>query len=335
MRGLWARLQKGRGAPRSEVGPTDPSGYALALIPLAVAVLLAALMLPRAVPPDEVPLPTIDQRALGQTSDADDARVRRVKATPLSAEVRSVGSAIRAFNLAEADGTDAVVIGHARDDVNAARRVAVAAGKLEDLLDLRALEMQQFLAEVRAYENGGAISHELTQLGGTFIQRITRAQWCVGRRLLMNDAVRRVAFKLTWNKVLYVDSDPHFAITLDETRLLYSFYFKHPHPLEAQRPMLAAIRAAVHDSASERHADDTLQMAMGGWLLPKIDELAKVDPTYPEPLGRAAALYMHHDYAAAATLYESWLEAHPNGPWALRVQNHLRAAVLGEEDRLR
>jgi hypothetical protein len=329
---LFAKLRRPPGALPAARATADGGNW-LAVIPVTVAAVFASLMVPHAVPPDEVPLPTVDARALAATVEADDDRVRRLDPHPLPAEIRAVGSALRAFNVAEAHGAEPSDMSRARTDLDNAFHLALSVARVSDLVDLRALEMQQFMAEVRRYERHGEISAELTELGGTFIQRMVRVGWCVEHRVLMDDAVRRVAFKLTWNKLLLVDNNPSFAVTLDEMRVLYGFYFKHAHPFEGQRPLLDAIRASAHDPASIRHANDTYENATAAWLMPKVDELARVDPTYPEPLARAAIQYLRHDYAAAGTLYERWQEAHPNGPWSLRVQNHLRATVLAEEDR--
>ena len=50
----------------------DPGRW-LALVPVTIAILMMALMMPRATVPDAVPLPTIDMRALSETMRADDA----------------------------------------------------------------------------------------------------------------------------------------------------------------------------------------------------------------------------------------------------------------------
>ena len=314
----------------------ETEGFALALIPLGVAAVLAALMLPRAVPPTvrDIPRPAVDERALAASIAADDARAARARTTPLSPELRAIGTAVRAFNVQEALGEDAVAMGKARDAINAARRVAMETGNLATLIDLRALQMAGFLAEVRRFERTGEISRELTELGGTFVQRMTQFGWCVGRHVLMSEEARRVAFKVTWNKLLYLDGDPMFAPTLDEQRVLYSFYLTHAHPSEAQRPLLDALRRSAHDAASSKHVDDRERAATAAWLLPKIGELARLDPTYPEPLARAVVFYLRGEYTGATLVYEAWLSAHPSGPWTLRAQNHLRASVLAEQERL-
>jgi hypothetical protein len=304
-------------------------GQALALVPLAVGLLFGALVLPRSVPPEEIPSPTIDARLLTRVEAEDDARAARVATSELSSRVRAVGSGFRAFNEAEATQADEATISRARDAMIQSLRV-LSDAEVGALLDLRAYELRTFLAEVRRFEQTGNVSDELVQVGGTFISRMQKVGWCTGHRLAMSDDARRAAFKTTWNHTLSVDSSPRFALTLDEYRALYAFYFTHPHISDAERARIEATFERSPDAVGRERALEAAEKATGGWLLGKITELAKIDPTYPAPLARAAAFFMRRDYQASAGIYQGWLDDHPGGLWTLRVQNHLRAAILAE-----
>jgi TolA-binding protein len=72
--------------------------------------------------------------------------------------------------------------------------------------------------------------------------------------------------------------------------------------------------------------DDGERVAALGWILTKMKELGKIDPTYPLDYARGIALFHSHDYAAAAIAFRGWLEQHPNGPWTLRARNYLLAS---------
>ena len=281
-------------------------------------------------PPDEIPAPSVDGRALSQMLANDDARAVRAANVPLSARVRAVGSGFRAFNAAEAAKADEPTLAHAHDDIFRAVRETTN-DDAEALLDLRAFQMSAFLAAVHDFERTGVVSDELHQLGGTFVDRMEKVGWCEHHHLAMPEVVRRAAFKLSWNRVLLLDGNVRFALSLDETRTLYGFYFDHPHGSDSERARLeASLREASTPAARER-VKEASEKAAAGWLLVKIGELSKLDPAYPTPLARAAALFMKHDYRASATLYQAWLDAHPGGAWTLRVQNHLRAALLAAE----
>jgi hypothetical protein len=299
---------------------------ALALVPLVVGMIFGALVLPRRVPPDEIPAPSIDGRALSRTEAEDDARAARVARAPLTSQLRAVGSDFRAFNIAEGTGGNEATIAAAREQLFQALRQATDADPVEGLLDLRAFQMRSFLEAVRHFEHTGETSPDLLELGGTFVARMQKVGWCVGHTLLMSDEARRAAFKATWTHTMGLDSSRAFALTLDEHRALYAFYFKHPHATELGRARLGP-DAPTPPGGRERIVEAG-DRAAASWLLTKISELAKIDPTYPTQLGQAAALYLRRDYRGSASLYQSWLETHPNGAWTLRVQNHLRAALL-------
>jgi hypothetical protein len=309
------------------------ASQALALVPLAVGLIFGALILPRSVPPEEIPAPILDARLLARTAAEDDTRAARVNSAPLSSRVRAVGSGFRAFNDAEGRHGDEATISHARDMLWKALRDTTDADT-EPLLDLRAYHLSQFLTEARRYERTGEVSDELLQVGGTFVERMEKVGWCSQHRLAMAEEARRAAFKATWNRLLGLDASPRFALTLDEYRALYAFYFSHPHASEAERARIDVVLQRAPDVAGQERAVAATKKATANWLIGKIGELAKIDPSYPADLARGAALFLRQDYRGSAAIYQNWLDRHPSGLWTLRVQNHLRAAGLAAEREL-
>ncbi len=309
------------------------TAQALALVPLSVGLVFGALALPRSAPPEEIPLPAIDARVLARVTAEDDARARAAESEPLASPVRAVGSALRAFNTAEAAHADATTLGTARDELIRSVRETTDQDA-EGLIALRAVQLARFLEEVRSFERTGVASDELHGVGGTFIDRMTKVGWLVSNHLVMSDRVRRVAFKLTWNHAALLDQNPRFALTLDEMRALYAFYFTHPHPSEDQRARLAVAMSAAPDAVACERAEVAEAKATATWLVGKIAELGRIDPTYPTALAQGAALFLKHDYAGSAMLYQGWLDANPSGEWTLRVKNHLQAALRANEKAL-
>jgi hypothetical protein len=220
-----------RDRPREAAPNKDArGGRSLALIPLGVAVLLAALLLPRKAVPDTVPLPELDDRIIAHEIRADAERADRARRVPLSPDVRELGGAVRAFNTAEAQDEKDLVLSDARLAIDRALVDVAQRGKgaNDEVLELRAVQMEGFLAEVRRFERTGQTSPELDALGGTFIRRMRRVGWCEGNRVVMTDLERRAAFKTTWNKLVELDKDEAFALSSQETRALYTLYFSHP-----------------------------------------------------------------------------------------------------------
>jgi hypothetical protein len=308
------------------------TGRALALIPLSVAVVLAALMLPRSAVPSLLPVPELDQRAIEREVRADRERAERSRAKLLPAEVRSLGAAVRHFNTREADNERDVELTDARAEIDRARLLLIGRGLEEEVIALRAVQLDGFLVEVERFERTGEISPELKALGGTFVARMRRVGWCEGHHLVLTDLERRAAFKATWNKLVDLDKDSIFALSNQETRALYTLYFTHPHASEAQRAALALARAQARDKETCARIDDGEHAATEAWLLPKLGEYGTLDPEYPLAFARGVVLYQRHQYADAARSFTQWLDAHPDGPWTLRARNHLRASMAAEEN---
>jgi len=312
---------------RNDAGPKGRNGgRALALVPVTVALFFAALMLPRAVPPRDIPLPEVDARALDAVRAGDDARAASAADAPLPAPVRAFGEAIRAFNAAEARDLPDTPWDILRSDVDRTRKEAMAGG-VGPLLDLRAAQLKKFLDGLLAWQKTGQVTPEFEAVAGAFLRRMTLAGWAHDRELDLSEADLRVMYKLKWNAVAHFEDFPRFEPTLDETRELYTFYLLHPHAPESTRAALDAARKNARTAADCEALAAGEGMAGEGWRLEKIDRLGRLDPTYPLDFARGVALYRTGNYEGSARAFQAWLQKHPDGPWTLRAQNHLRAAL--------
>jgi hypothetical protein len=303
----------------------------LIFVPLVIAVLMGALAMPRAVPPREYPVPTIDAAALAKEMADEHALAEEARAHLLDADVRALGGAIRQFNAAQV--RDDVTAGaRYKADIATKLRLAVAGGA-RPILALRAVQTEDFLTEVARFEQTGARTLELDELGGTFLDAMARVGWVRGslgdprpRKVILDLAERRAAFKQTWNKVAGVAERPEFALSRDDARALYAFYLRNPHAPESQRNALAMARTTTKDVATCERIDEGERVATMGWAVTKMRELAAIDPSYPLDYARGIALFHAHDYGAAVQAFRGWLEAHPDGPWTLRARNYLLAS---------
>ena len=308
-------------------------GRLLALIPILVGVLLAALLFPHDSVPDDVPLPVIDSRALERTEHDDDARAARAESAGLPAEVRALGEAIRAFDVAEAKDAPRTPWAELRASVDEARKLALDKSGIDGVLDLRAAQEKKFIDEVRAWRKTGQETDELTAVGGAFIRRMTLAGYVDGRKLALGDRELRVAYKLKWNAVARFESVPELQPSLDEMRALYTFYILHPHAPEAARETIAAARKNARTQADCDALEAGEQLAIEQWRLDKVEKLAALDASYPAPYARGVALYRAAKYADSARAFEEWLRLHPDGPLTLRARNHLHAAISASRAR--
>ncbi|MDP9149363.1 MAG: hypothetical protein M3O36_05405, partial [Myxococcota bacterium] len=241
-------------------------------------------------------------------------------------------SALRDFHTLEARKADARALGDARRAIDAALIDNSPAGD-EGLVRLRAVEMEQFLAELRRFQSTGEETPELQALAGGFVRAMTMEGWCSGHSLAPEEPVLAVMFKHMWDTFLGLDGRKAFDPSLAEERLLYAFYLSHPHPSKAMRDALEAARRGAPDASACRALAEAERGATESWRLERIARLAAIDPTYPAEYARGVATFRRGDYSAAAKSFGRWLQDHPDGPFALRAQNYLRAAATDAERR--
>ena len=303
------------------------SSVLLALVPLGVALAFGPLVLPRSAPPDTLPLPVVDASAFEARAAADRAMADRVRAEALPDDVRALGSAIREFHALEAHDAPGSELQTARVKVDETLQAAGAKGGIDALVRLRASQLEGFLAEVHAFETTGKESDELGALGGSFVRRMRREGWVRDHAVLLGEGERRVVFKLMWNAFLGLEGRAELTPTLDEMRVLYRFYLRHPHASDAKRDAVAAARRG----AIEKKQCDAIELgerlAIEEWRLERVNKLAAIDPTYPGAYARGVIQYRRGNYAAAADAFRDWLRDHPSGPWSKRAEGHLRAAL--------
>ena len=56
-------------------------------------------------------------------------------------------------------------------------------------------------------------------------------------------------------------------------------------------------------------------------------KLAARDPSYPAAFARGVLLFRMQRFGPATEAFRNHLEASPDGPYALRAQNHFKAAL--------
>ena len=320
-----------RPAASSPASPSAPAARGLARHlegwqPGALAVFLALagalVVIPREVEPVELPEPSVDMRALRAVDHLELERAHSVSSRPLDADVRALGSALRLYGRADADA-DADELAAARDQVVTTFRRAMAVGQ-DEVLRLRAVQLEQFVSAVRQWELTGVESEALSELAGPFLAAVRRSGWIVEahgrRRLELDEAALRVLFKKRWNDVTGAGSPP-FDLSLDEQRAFLRFLLRHP-----VEPMLLPLSAKpTQRELDERRAVTREQVAQ--YRLKKIDELAALDATFPAKLAKGVVEYQRGRFLLAVEAFRAHLEKAPDGPYTLRANNYLRAAL--------
>jgi len=301
----------------------------LSLVPIGIALVLGLILLPRRAAPEAVPLPLADAAALAREAAGDRTLGERAQKQPLPAAVRALGGAMRSFHTLEASDAQAQPLFEARRDVDAALVDALALGA-EPLRELRAVQLESFLAEVRRFESTGERSAELDALAGGFVRSLTIEGWCQGHTLAPDETVLRVMYKHMWNGFLGLEGNADLKPSLDEERALYAFYLSHAHPGRSMRDAIAAARRGARDQRSCVALEEAERAATEAWRLEHITRLAAIDPAYPAQYARGVVSFRRGDFGAAASAFATWLDQHPDGPFTLRAQNFLRAAAAAD-----
>ena len=156
---------------------------------------------------------------------------------------------------------------------------------------LRAVQIETFLSEVKAFERSGQVSDELVAVAGPFVERMRAVGWCRGNRVLLDENERRVAYKVAWNGIIGVDRRPDCALSLDETRVLYGLYLRLPHAPESQIRALDVARNGARDVAACEALSAGEHLAAESWRLNQIGRLAPLDPTYPAAYAKGIAQF--------------------------------------------
>jgi tetratricopeptide (TPR) repeat protein len=289
------------------------AGWQPGLLAVFIASAVAVLVVPRPVEPVDLPVPKLDLRELTRLRHADAARAELAERTALDVDVRKLGLAMREYGQADFDGDETALLAARKKTIEAAR-LAVAQGD-EALLRLRAFQQRSFLREVRRWEETREATKELAEVGGGFLRLVERNGWVdASGHVLMTEGALTASFKKRWNEVSGIDSEA-LRISTEEQRALLAFVLLHP-AASANTAAWGGARGAKAGTT----ADDLAR-------LKKIDEIAKVDPSYPSELARGVIFYRLGRYLLAVESFRQHLDVHPDGPYALRAQNYLRAAL--------
>jgi tetratricopeptide (TPR) repeat protein len=330
-------LAEARAAARADHARKE--GRWLAVVPLSAGALILALMMPRSATPDAIPLPQIDGRALASIERTDDARAAHAEAERLPGYILAVGTAFRALNGLDVRGDP----GYETERIDARRRLEASVRDLPrdgsnveaDLLALRAVEIRHFLDAIAVWEATGNVGDDLADLAGSFLERAGEAGWVVpdpsrggsAHRLLMPESARRVAFKIVWNSLIGVEGQREFTPSLDEERALYGFYLEHPRAPEIHRLGLELERKGADTPEACARVNTEVRRQRELWRADKIKRLGMIDPSYPAAYAVGVAYFRAGRYDLAKEAFDTFLRAHPDGAYALRAKNHLKAAV--------
>ncbi|MEP7050963.1 MAG: hypothetical protein ABJB12_11435 [Pseudomonadota bacterium] len=270
---------------------------------LGMVLSFALLALPRASPPETLPLPRANRLLAERYEVRQRALAAAAENSGLPFEVRAVGEAIRHFGLVSAQHQDAT---HDRDDIKQRVRAALDRGNAQGLLQLRAVQTEYFMRALQGFRQNGVSTPDLSELGGDFIEQARRSGWLDGSRRSLADAITlRALFRVRWSELSGLQHVFPFTTSLNEARIYYRFLLLHPE------------RLSERASDSE---DDAARLKLAG-------ALSRVDPDYPSSFAQGYLLFRLGERESAAAAFRHQLAHQESGPYALLARNYLIFAL--------
>lgn len=276
-------------------------GWPIGLWLVAVALLTAALVVPRHVEPLAVPLPRVDRstraRELAETHELADRA-----AGGLPREVRAVGEAFRRSGRAHYRKDPAA--GQFRKQLRRLAGVALEHHGIEALRTLAALQSRLFVrASHRAAGGDAHPRQELEELGGALFARGYERGWLESYPEGASDDELHALFAVHYAEAVGLDVlGFRFAPTLNDWRVYYRFLLRQPLPPPPARTSEVQGRLA------------------------QVAALSRHDPAYPRYLANGILHFQDEDFPRAAAQLRLHLRTYPDGPWTLRARNYLSAA---------
>jgi hypothetical protein len=267
------------------------------------------VVLPRPTHPGILPLPEVDQNAANKVEQQDRVRALRARDGHLSKDVRAVGELFRRAGLMMFDQhfVDDQLILSLRANAQTLNRT----GHAEELLDLRGLQAELFVDEIRRWEHqlsqtasSASPSPDLQELGGSFAKIAPDAWIAEDGRLVLSTSELKLLFRAHWAEMTGLLKTPPFALSLNELRHYFRTLLLYP---------------ATNDRSAGGQALHRLASAQA---------LSRLDPDYPTALAIGIFELQRGRPSVAAQSFESFIKSSPNGPWSNIARSHLALSRL-------
>lgn len=304
----WTESSAQEVAAPQPKGLKQEVGRSLLLI-LLLAAAGTLVITPRPTSPQVLPLPDVDQSFKQEVETEQKTRAQRARGGYLSKEVRAVGEQVRRAGLMmfQTQSAQSQLMTSLQKDAHDLANT----DKIEELLDLRALQAELFLFEVRAWEGqqqevGKVVepSRALQELGGGFARVAALPWFSDSRKIRLDDDELRLLFRVHWGTLTALGTEAPFNLSLEELRRYYQTLLRHPP-------------ASSMDVFTQSSLQLSFALALG-----------KVDPDYPTALSAGILQIRMGQFEQARGSLESFLQENPRGPWFNIARNHLGYCVL-------
>lgn len=300
--------QEDKGQPGHRPFARFLEGWELGAITVGLVLSAALLAVPRAARPGLFPVPLVDvkearaaRERLAQLSD-------RAEREGLPFETRAVGDAVRRLGTMLSGGVGDPE--HLNRLIRERVAAALAAGQVEALLRVRAVQARLFVKAVRAHAPGTPASAELLALGGDFVVRATHNGWLSPAGCVASDGELETLFTRRWAELTGLRDEPQFRPSLGEVRRYFRFLLLHPE---------------------QRHKSEAPGRDRAIVRLRYLETLAHHDTEYPLALARGSLLAELGAMPESARALSGYLARPSSLEWKLRARNYLLFAALERE----
>jgi nucleotide-binding universal stress UspA family protein len=284
-------------------------GWELGALTVGLVLAAALLAVPRAAAPGVFPVPLVDEAEARAARERLAALADRAEREGLPFETRAVGDAVRRLGVALAGGVGDPE--HLDRLIGERVHAALAAGQVDALLRLRAVQARMFVLAVRQHGWRGQASSELQALGGDFPVRAVRNGWAGPDGCVASDDELQTLFTRRWTEMTRLRDDAHFKPTLGELRRYFRFLLLYPERSAGAEPPARA-RASLR--------------------LRYVEALARRDTEYPVALARGSLLGELSLMPQSAQALSLHLARPGSAQWNLRARNYLLFAADGRGD---
>ncbi len=280
-------------------------GWPLATCALAIALLSAWLVTPRATRPDVLPLPEPSPSATESFWDEQRLLAGAARRQSLSWGIRAVGESYREYS-------NAVALAHSGraelHDLRSRARAALDAGHELGLRRLRAVQGELFLNALGRWDRTQRPSRELRELSGDFAEKARRSGWLDDAYPRLDSKDFAAMFYVRWTFLAGLLDDEH----LRPPEALWQAYFR-------------ALLLKPEGSKSNPAAITERQLSY-------VKAMSHHDPQYPRAFAEGVLLYRARRHRQAKSAFEQFLATPTNQRWRLRARNHWLEcrAQLGE-----
>lgn len=279
---------------RLQLAPVWLRGWTLAIPSVGIALVAATLSVPRGTKPETVPQPVVHRRALDATLSQLARRSDTARAQPLPFAVREVGEAYRRLGRTQYEGPQPLDESQERGWQRLIRSVRPKVGD-DPLMTLRAVQADMFVTALGMWEATGKVSDELVELGGDFVRLARFNHWWVTGHLNISNDERWALALLRWTSLAGLIQREPYRLDRELEVVQLRFFYSHPSSEAAQ--------LRTNQKIVERYSE--------------------LDPNYPLDYSRGVLFAEAGQYDFAAASFMRHLQAHPQGPYAIRARNHL------------